>query len=224
MLRFLLALPVALFVSYSLMGMMAWMVDLNTIESKPENESIRFDFFMNETESLSQRKSRELPKPPEMKPLPPQQALAQPQQDVSLNTPTLAPVPEINLDLSVTDMKFAVVVPSTPSPKATNTQLAQQPIPVQMGQTQQVMPLHRMNPIYPRKALQRKIEGYVVFSFDIDRAGKPQNIKIEASYPSRIFNREALKALKRWKYQPMMVNGLAQVRSGQRVKLEFKIQ
>ncbi|WED28967.1 energy transducer TonB [Vibrio sp. DW001] len=224
MLRFLMALPLALFISYGLMGLMAWMVDLNTIESKPKNASIRFDFFMNETEQLSQRKSRELPKPPEMKPLPPEQALAQPQQDVFLNTPTLAPIPEVNLALSVTDMKFAVVVPSTPSPKATNTPLVQQPISVKMGQTQQLMPLHRMNPIYPRKALQRKIEGYVVFSFDIDRAGKPQNIKIEESYPSRVFNREALKALKRWKYQPMMVNGLAQVRSGQRVKLEFKIQ
>lgn len=37
---------------------------------------------------------------------------------------------------------------------------------------QQVMPLHRVEPNYPAKALQRGVEGYVILRFTIDELGK----------------------------------------------------
>ncbi|MDB1125712.1 energy transducer TonB [Vibrio algarum] len=224
MIRLLMALPLAVLLSYSLVGMMAWMVDLNTKETKSEHEALRFNFFMTETEQASQRKSRDLPKPPEMKPLPPEQTFSAITRKQPLDTPTLEPVTEMDVELSVAPVKFAAIAPTLPSVAYDKASIAQQTQPIQLGKTQQVMPLHRKEPDYPKKALQRKIEGYVVVSFDIDRSGKPENIIIEESYPSRVFNREALRALKKWKYQPMLVNGLAQTRYGQRVKLEFKIQ
>lgn len=224
MLRLILAFPVALLLSYSLVGLMAWLVDLNVKELKPESEPLTFDFFMNETEQKSQRKSRELPEPPKPSPLPPEQLLAQPNIERSMDVPALEPVLDMNLNLTVKDINLEVVVPIATSLHAENSLLKQELPQVQLGQTQQVMPLHREDPNYPRKALQRGIEGYVVVSFDIGLAGKPENINIEESNPSRVFNREALNAIKKWKYQPMMVNGVAKVRLGQRVKLEFKIQ
>lgn len=224
MLRLILAFPLALLLSYSLVGMMAWLVDINVDELESEKEPFRFDFIISETEQVSQRKSRELPKPPAMIPMPSDPLLVQSKTNRSIDTPTIEPMPTMNLDVSVSDINLSFDAPiasiSQPEPPLVINNLAL----AQLGQTQQAIPLHRVDPYYPRKALQRRIEGYVVISFDIGLSGKPENINIEEADPARVFNREALNAIKRWKYQPLVVNGVAQKRRGQRVKLEFRIQ
>jgi len=223
--RFLLALPVALLLSYSLVGMMAWMVDLNNKDLRSNKPPLRFDVFVHERDQSSARKDRTLPDPPEKKPQPPKPEMAQPQLETAA-APALEAMPQIKLDLSISSMNIAVPISVPNSENATLAAVpnAQKTGPVKIGQTQNVMPLHRIEPIYPRRALQRKIQGFVVLSFDIDPSGRPQNVKVKEANPARVFNREALKALKRWKYQPMMVNGEAKERIGQLVRLEFKIQ
>lgn len=220
--RLLIALPVALFISYLLMGLMAWMVDLNQHRSKSPSEALQFDMYMLEQEQDSRRLQRSLPEPPEMKPLAPEVTPTQPTLAQPISNPSFESLPDINMDLAVTGMNISV-----PSIDVKDIQQSTNSISTpsaELGQSQQVMPLHRVNPVYPRKALQRKIEGFVELSFDIDKSGKPKNIKIVDAKPGRIFNREALKALRNWKYQPRMVNGQALERLGQRVKLEFKLQ
>lgn len=222
--RFFIALPFAALVSYSLVGLMAWMVDLNTKDLASQEEPLRFDIFVNESEQLSSRKNRELPKLPEKKPQPPEQKQLLPRITNTRVTPTLEPLPAIEMDLTVAEMNMAITVPVITSAQAVDVPMVEELEPLQVGQSQHVMPLRRIDPIYPRKALRRKIQGFVLLSFDIDQYGTPKNIKVTEAQPAKIFNREALKALKKWKYQPMIVNGVAQERSNQQIKLEFKIQ
>jgi protein TonB len=122
---------------------------------------------------------------------------------MSAELPTL---PTLNLSTSVTGMAIG------------------NPGAIKLAQNSQVMPLHRIEPSYPARALKRKIEGYVVMKFSIDEQGKPMDISVVEGNPSGVFDREATRALVRWKYQPMMVNGTPTVREGQTVKLEFKLQ
>lgn len=89
---------------------------------------------------------------------------------------------------------------------------------------QQVMPLHRVEPNYPAKALQRGVEGYVTLRFNIDELGKTRDIEVVDANPKRYFEREAMLALRNWKYQPKMVDGKAVVQTGLTVRLEFKLQ
>lgn len=41
--------------------------------------------------------------------------------------------------------------------------------------------------------------------------------------PKRVFDREAIRAIKRWKYRPKVVEGVAQLQTNQSVQLDFKI-
>ncbi|WP_375749384.1 energy transducer TonB [Vibrio sp. HN007] len=224
MLRYLLALPLAALACYSLIGVMAWMVDLNTKPERQKSEPLQFNIFALEKEQVSEKRRRSLPEPPQPEPPAPKPEQPKMKVQTAMATPKLESVPDVQLDLSVTGMEVSVPVQSVQGPETdapiqpSNASLAQ------IGQTQQVMPLHRIEPSYPQKALQRKIEGYVSLRFTIDRSGKPTDIEVIDAKPARIFNRDAIKALRRWRYQPKMVNGVAHERVGQEVKLEFKIR
>lgn len=222
MLRMLLALPVALLVSFSLMSVMAWMVDLDNRPDKATSEALHFDMFMLEQDQESERLTRKLPDPPVLKPEMPKIKPSQATIQQPMSNPSFESLPDINMDLAVTGMNIAV--PSNNLNEINQSTIKTPTSVVGIGESQQVMPLHRIEPVYPRRALQRKIQGYVVLTFDIDKRGQPTNIKIVDSKPSRIFNREATKALNNWKYQPKMINGQAYAQLGQRVKLEFKLR
>lgn len=68
------------------------------------------------------------------------------------------------------------------------------------------------NPIaarYPPEAIERGAEGYVDVIFDITPTGTTTNVRVLAAEPKRIFNRSAVKAVKRWKYRPQIEGGVA---------------
>lgn len=63
------------------------------------------------------------------------------------------------------------------------------------------------NPEYPRRAASQGIEGYVDVVFDVQASGATDNIKILSAQPDNIFDRAAVNAVKRWKFQPAEKNG-----------------
>ena len=65
----------------------------------------------------------------------------------------------------------------------------------------------RVEPIYPAKALQDEIEGWVLLRFDIAPTGSTSNVKVIRSSPSGIFNIVAKNAVLKWKYKPLVENG-----------------
>lgn len=64
-------------------------------------------------------------------------------------------------------------------------------------------PISRNQPIYPRRALDMRIEGYVIVKYDITSEGRVENIRIIETKPNNIFNRAVIQAMKQWKYQPI---------------------
>ena len=63
-------------------------------------------------------------------------------------------------------------------------------------------PINKMKLVYPRRALQRGIEGYVTLQFTITSAGTVSDIEVVEAKPSKIFNKAAMKAVKKLKYEP----------------------
>jgi protein TonB len=74
------------------------------------------------------------------------------------------------------------------------------------------------------KAAREGKEGWVQMSFSIDTLGGVTDIKVIDSQPKRIFDREAKKALAKWKYKPKIVDGKPIVQTGLTVQLDFKMQ
>ncbi|RMF21156.1 MAG: energy transducer TonB, partial [Deltaproteobacteria bacterium] len=70
-----------------------------------------------------------------------------------------------------------------------------------------VIPMVRVNPQYPISAAERGIEGWVLVQFTITTAGTVKDAKVIDAKPSSIFNRAALRAIRKWKYKPKIVDG-----------------
>ena len=84
-------------------------------------------------------------------------------------------------------------------------------------------PIVRINPKYPTSAARDGIEGWVQLSFNISPTGEVIDATVVNSEPKRIFDREALRAIKRWKYRQKVIEGVAQLQTGQTVQLDFKL-
>ena len=69
------------------------------------------------------------------------------------------------------------------------------------------VPVLKANPVYPRRAFARKIEGYVILEYTVSKSGSIKDPKILESQPARIFDASALKAASEYKYLPRIVNG-----------------
>lgn len=87
----------------------------------------------------------------------------------------------------------------------------------------EVTPVVRMEPKYPVTAARDGIEGWVKLVFTIDAAGQVKDIQVIEAEPSRIFNREAKRALARWKYKPQLVDGKPTAKTGNQVVLNFRL-
>lgn len=84
-------------------------------------------------------------------------------------------------------------------------------------------PIVRIEPRYPIQAARDGVEGWVRLSFDINETGGVENVKVIEAEPKRVFNREAQRALRKWKYKPKMENGKAIQQVGLTVELSFKL-
>jgi protein TonB len=95
--------------------------------------------------------------------------------------------------------------------------------PILSPQDTEATAIIRSEPKYPIFAAREGIEGWVQLLFTITPDGQVTNASVVNAQPKRIFNKEALRAIKRWKYRPKIVNGQAVTQPNQNVVLEFKL-
>ena len=69
------------------------------------------------------------------------------------------------------------------------------------------MIVKRVTPDYPTSAERKNIEGYVDMQFIATATGDVKDVVVVNAQPQGIFDDAAAKALKRWKFKPMMVDG-----------------
>ena len=77
-------------------------------------------------------------------------------------------------------------------------------------------------PDYPLAAARNRQEGWVEVEFTVTPEGSVTNAHVIGSNPARIFDREAINAVQRAKFEPKMQNGEA-VASTLRRRIEFKL-
>jgi protein TonB len=69
------------------------------------------------------------------------------------------------------------------------------------------LPIVKVAPVYPQRAIDRGIEGYVIVEFTVTKTGAVKDPRVVEYHPSTIFNKAALAAALKFKYKPRIVNG-----------------
>ena len=80
-------------------------------------------------------------------------------------------------------------------------------------------PIEFVSPRYPKVAVENNLSGYVVMTFNITKNGDVTDIVVIESSPKGIFEKVAVQALSKWKYEPLEDVELI----AQKQKLVFKI-
>ena len=111
----------------------------------------------------------------------------------------------------------AAALPVAPKPAAAPSGA----LPQAGGGEIALVPITTPAPEYPREASMSGTTGFVVVAFTLNVEGVPQDIAILESSPPRVFDQSARRAVARWRFQPVLVNGQPTERKVQR-RIDFK--
>jgi protein TonB len=99
---------------------------------------------------------------------------------------------------------------------------------MQMGATDfavdgEYLPIVRVEPMYPRRAQSRGIEGFCDMEFTVLKTGEVTNA-VATECSSSVFTNASVKAVLKWKYKPRVVNGEPIDSPGVRTRLTYKFE
>lgn len=190
--RYLISLALGFVVAISLFGLMKELVS-GTEEAQVKADDVQFVDFVrvkrDESVRTKERQVPDKPQPPD-KPPPPTMA-AQQQQDISPNAPTL------DIDMPDIGASFAGTGPYLGSPFSSGFNAGDGDL----------IPIVQIRPQYPREALMKCIGGVVEMRFTVLEDGSVTDATVISADPPRMFDREALRAISRWKFKPRIVDG-----------------
>lgn len=204
--RLLISFLVGVAVTISLFLLMHSLISGKNEVDRDRDSALRLDFIQvdrDELENIRERRKPPEPEPPEEPPPPPElrvQDQDRPQQDM----------PRVDMP------RVSVGLASGAGPYLGNWSAGD---PTAEGD---VIPIVRIEPQYPREALVEGISGWVDIEFTIEADGSVSSPKVVDSNPRRLFDRNAIRAIYKWKFKPRIIDGKPVARRATQ-RLEFNI-
>ncbi|MAF83314.1 MAG: TonB family protein [Gammaproteobacteria bacterium] len=184
-------------VTFALLWLMQFLIATGREALSDKVDFRMMDFIRVKTEELIEQKDRKPPKPPDVEDKPPEM----PPPDMDAMDPN---APKVNLSRVNVDINM------------------------QMGGTDfavdgEYLPIVRVEPMYPRRAQTRGIEGFCDMEFTVMKTGEVTNA-VATECSSSVFTNASIKAVLKWKYKPRVVNGEPIDSPGVRTRLTFKFE
>lgn len=174
----------------------------------PEREApVMLDFIRVHKEEFTKLKKRQPPKRPEQPKEPPKT------QRLEVTSDTDMPQQQLDFDMPAIEIG---VGGGGMGPYLGNWRAG---APSAEGDA---LPIVRIEPRYPRKALMEGISGWVRLEFTILADGTVSDVKVIDSKPRQVFDRSAYQAVLRWKFKPRIIDGKAVPRRA-RTTVEFEL-
>lgn len=120
------------------------------------------------------------------------------------NPPPQPPTPRLD-SLDPTAEKIAI----SAAPVSTDIDLSGGGFSLGIGEGD-YLPIVKVAPIYPQRALSRGVEGYCVVEYTVTRLGTIRDPRvIDSDCTSSLFHRASLQAASKFKYKPRVMDGEA---------------
>lgn len=200
MARFPIAIALSLFITLGLFFVMQSLIAMGgSALTEPPKGSV-LDFVRVKPEEQVEKKDRKPNKPPKPKEQPPQ--MEQPQMESA------------SPNAEGSGMDF--------SADAAGDLALDGGLALESGDGE-YLPIVKVAPVYPRRALQRGIEGFVIVEFTVTKQGAVRDPIVVEAQPQGIFEQAAMDAAMKFKYKPRVVNGEATEVSGVQNRISFQI-
>jgi len=165
------------------------------------------EFVRLKRETTLQMKERQVPDKPKPEKRPPPPKMQMQQVHVTQNNMPKMDMPNLDIPLQTNSFNGSAI----------------QGVQIGTGGiSTNVIPLVRIPPRYPMRAANRRIEGWVKVEFTITEKGTVKDAVVVDAQPSKVFNRAALQAIKRWKFKARIIAGEAFEQRAIQV-LQFKL-
>nr|WP_317933393.1 energy transducer TonB [Halioxenophilus sp. WMMB6] len=197
MFRVLIAAGFAVGTTIALFALMAYLIQMNETAPKEEDTIKIADITMPQAEIETRYEAAKPDKPEEPDTPPPE-------------------TPEMEVDTPDVDMALNISAPST------KTDLSIKGLGGFSGDGE-YLPIVKVQPVYPRRALQRGIEGYVIVEFTVTKSGSVRDPVVVEADPPNIFDSAAISAALKFKYKPRVVDGEPIEVPGVQNKITFAI-
>lgn len=132
--------------------------------------------------------------------------------------PPTPEVPKIAISAGRVESNVAQITPRL-DPRSAMSKMT-----LSAGSDRDTVPLVRVPPDYPQRALNRGIEGWVIVQFTITGTGTVKDAVVVESQPKGIFDDAAIKAILRYRYNPKIEGGVAVERVGVQQKIIFALE
>lgn len=206
-LRFIFSIFLATIIAFGLFWVLQSMINIAS-KQKVSSENLQMvDFVRLKKETELQKKERVKPNKPKPKKQPPK------------------PKININKDIKVEKqpMKMEKFDMDLPLNLSASSALGDAFVNAGTGViSTNVVPISRVNPIYPKRAKMLKKQGYVKLEFTITTTGSVKDVKVVEANPKDIFNASAKRALLKWKFRPKLDEGQA-VEQRAMIQIDFKL-
>ncbi|WP_426360192.1 energy transducer TonB [Pseudocolwellia sp. HL-MZ19] len=201
MVRFLVSILLGAGVTFVLFSFMAFLVSSGDRNKEEQLENIIVEVNTTPPKSSAETRRRVPPPPP-----PPPKSPPKPQ----------APEPEANNNTSGISFNM-------PGIKLSGANAGISAPGAGFGRDGDATPIVRIEPKYPMQAARDGKEGWVKLSFTINEIGGVEDVEVIEAQPKRVFDKEAKRALRKWKYKPKVVDGKPMRQAGLSVQLDFKM-
>ena len=168
--------------------------DKNPLNEAPFGDKIEFLRLIEDQDPVTKSPTPEPPPPPD-------------------EMPPNMPLPEV-------DVEDGGTAPVFDPPGAVDVE----PTPKGNFPDGEYLPIAQVEPTYPRRALQRGIEGYVVMELTVTPNGTVRDVVVIESDPKGVFEKAAIDAALKNKYKPRIVDGQPITVTGVRYRITFELE
>ncbi|MEM7432114.1 MAG: energy transducer TonB [Pseudomonadota bacterium] len=95
--------------------------------------------------------------------------------------------------------------------------------PAEVDDLSTYFPQVRYAPIYPAEALDKNLDGYVEFSFTVQKDGTLRDVVVTES-SDKVFEAAATRAVKMFRYAPRLENGVIVETPGMTLRITFLLE
>ncbi len=195
--RLVIGLPFAAVVTAALFLMMRDLILPENVPATREVAAVQIDITSNRRDSDVTIRNRRPEQPEQVRtpPAPPRIEAAPSERPAESMATVLGSLPEIQPE-EVDQSDFQVVISDRDE-----------------------QPLVRLEPQYPRRAGERRLEGRCTVFFDVNADGTTANIRADCT--AEVFVNASVRAVQGWRYQPRVVSGEAVTRRNLSVDFPF---